>query len=42
MGCNFLQTKLVDQKSYGILEVMGYDRYGLRQVQLYKVQAPSK
>ena len=30
-----LRTKVVDRKMYGVLEVMGYDRYGLRQVRLY-------
>ena len=28
-------TKLVDWKSYEILEVMGYQKYGLLEVQLY-------
>ena len=35
MVCISLPTKSVDWQSYGISQVMGFYRYGLRQVQLY-------
>ena len=30
-----LGTELVDEKSHGVLQIMGYLSYGLRQIQLY-------
>ena len=36
MGHDFLQTNLVDKNFYGICGDMGYQRYGLRGVYLYK------
>jgi len=35
MGRKSPPTELVDRKSYGIVEVMGLYRYGIRQVLLY-------
>jgi hypothetical protein len=35
MGSNFLRTNLVDEKSYAISRVMGYLKYGIREVRLY-------
>jgi hypothetical protein len=32
---NLLQTKLVTRKIYGLLEIMGYEGYGLRGLRLY-------
>jgi hypothetical protein len=37
MGSKSLPTNLVDQKSYGVWESMGYQGYGLRGCQLYVV-----
>ena len=36
MLCISPPTNLVDTKCYGIREVMGLQRYGLREVRLYK------
>ena len=37
MLCISPPTNLVDTKCYGIREVMGLQRYGLREVRLYSV-----
>ncbi len=37
MGCVSPRTNLVDGKTYGLSQVMGYLKYGLWQVRLYTV-----
>lgn len=37
MGCISPRTNLVDGKTYGLSQVMGYLKYGLWQVRLYTV-----
>ena len=36
MVCISLPTKLVDGRGYGLKGVMGYQKYGLRGVRLYR------